>query len=197
MRERRIASERSVEPKDREARWREWMVAAQGGDSQAYENLLLDLLPHLRSFLRSRLRSDALVEDVAQNVLLSIHRARHTYRPERPFGPWWRAIARNAAIDAVRSHGRRSAREIPLPEGFEAAAPEEAREAGERGLSSALEQALARLPPGQREAVELLHVKGYSVRDAAARAGISPGALKVRAHRGARALRKRLRGESA
>ena len=52
--------------------------------------------------------------------------------------------------------------------------------------------ALASLPPNQRQAVELIHLKGLSVVDAAAQAGVTPGALKVRAHRGYRALRRRL-----
>ncbi|NIP79580.1 MAG: RNA polymerase subunit sigma, partial [Actinobacteria bacterium] len=42
--------------------------------------------------------------------------------------------------------------------------------------------ALGRLPPAQRQAVELLQVHGLTVTEAAARAGVSPGALKVRAH---------------
>ena len=40
----------------------------------------------------------------------------------------------------------------------------------------------------------LIHLEGLSVAEAAARAGVSSGALKVRAHRGYRALRALLRG---
>ncbi len=60
---------------------------------------------------------------------------------------------------------------------------------GEDALSPELEGALASLPGSQRKAVELLHVEGLSVAEAAERVGVSPGALKVRAHRGYRALR--------
>ncbi len=62
-------------------------------------------------------------------------------------------------------------------------------------LSPQISHALAQLPASQREAVELIHLKGLSVAEAAAQVGISPGALKVRAHRGYRALRARLRAE--
>jgi RNA polymerase sigma-70 factor (ECF subfamily) len=175
-----------------EERWRAWMASAQQGDAQAYERLLRELLPALRAFARSRLTGPS-AEDVVQNALLSIHRARHTYRPERPFGPWWRAIARHAVIDFVRAQSRRGA-ELALDE-LDLPAPEPDRE--ERRLSPHLEAALAALPPGQRQAVELLHVEGLSVAEAALRVGITPGALKVRAHRGYRALRARLeRGSS-
>jgi RNA polymerase sigma-70 factor (ECF subfamily) len=59
-------------------------------------------------------------------------------------------------------------------------------------LSPELSEALVALPPGQRQAVELLQVQGLTVAEAAVRAGVSPGALKVRAHRGYRAMRARL-----
>ena len=95
---------------ERESRWRSWMVAAQAADSASYEKLLHELVPNVRKFVRWRLFDPGAVEDVVQNVFLSMHRARHTYRPERAFSPWLHAIARNAAIDHVRARGRRALR---------------------------------------------------------------------------------------
>jgi RNA polymerase sigma-70 factor (ECF subfamily) len=166
------------------------MASAQEGDAALYEQLLSSLLPVLRVFVRSRLADAAAAEDVVQNTLLSIHRARHTYRPERPFGPWWRAIARNAVIDLLRERGRRAG-EVDL-EGLELSTGSNLPDLDRDRISPALERALAALPPNQRQAVQLLHLEGLSVAEAAARVGISPGALKVRAHRGYRALRQRL-----
>jgi RNA polymerase sigma-70 factor (ECF subfamily) len=122
---------------------------------------------------------------------LSIHRARHTYRPERPFLPWLRAVARNAVLDHLRDRTRRQGREDPLFEA-ELAAPAEELPMLREALSPELSEALVALPPGQRQAVELLQVQGLTVAEAAVRAGVSPGALKVRAHRGYRAMRARL-----
>ncbi len=177
--------------RDLEARWQAWMAAAQKGDTAAYERLLSDLLPMLRIFVRARLRNDSGVEDVVQNVLLSVHRARHTYRPERPFGPWVRTIARNATLDLLRAQTRRAKREIHAPEA-DIEDPKAARSFESDAIPVWLEKALSDLPASQREAVELLHLHELSVSEAAERAGTTPGALKVRAHRGYRALRKRL-----
>jgi RNA polymerase sigma-70 factor (ECF subfamily) len=55
-----------------------------------------------------------------------------------------------------------------------------------------LERALLQLPDRQREAVELLQIEGLSAKEAALRAGTTAGAVKVRAHRGYRALRRLL-----
>jgi len=172
------------------------MRAAQTGDSACYEKLLEELLPHLRRFARRRLSAPdgrELVEDAVQNVLLAIHRARHTWRPERPFSPWVHAIARNAVIDTLRARGRRLGREISLEaDGVAEPAVEPTPSPLENALSPELSAALAALPAAQREAVELIHLEGLSVSEAAERAGVTPGALKVRAHRGYRVLRGRL-----
>jgi RNA polymerase sigma-70 factor, ECF subfamily len=180
------------------------MVAAQQGDAEAYEALLRELLPVVRQRVRRRIGAAGEVEDTVQNVLISLHRARQTYRPEQPFRPWLNAIVRNASIDALRRRARRSrfegggdpeqvadhnARPTALagPRGDESGL-------GDERLSPDLASALATLPAGQREAVELIQLEGLSVAEAAERVGTSPGALKVRAHRGYRALRALLRG---
>jgi RNA polymerase sigma-70 factor (ECF subfamily) len=181
---------------EREAVYREWMAAAQRGDSAAYERLLTELLPLLRSFVRGRIPEPSAVEDVVQNVLLAVHRARHTYRAERRFSPWMRAVARNAVTDYLRSRQRRLRRELPLDAAEPVAA--EADPGPQADLSPEVREALAKLPAAQREAVELIQLRGLSVAEAAAKAGVKPGALKVRAHRGYRALRLLLgkRGDS-
>lgn len=170
------------------------MAAAQQGDAAAYQALLEELLVVVRRLVRARLADPEAAEDVVQIVLLSIHRARHTYQPSRPFGPWMRSIVRNAVIDSLRSRGRRLGREVGI-EAIDALADPNAATPGEaEQLSPVLAGALGELPAKQREAVELIHLEGLSVAEAALRAGVSPGALKVRAHRGYRALRARLEG---
>jgi DNA-directed RNA polymerase specialized sigma24 family protein len=58
--------------------------------------------------------------------------------------------------------------------------------------SPALEDALRMLPDSQREAVMMIHVEDLSVVEAALSAKVSPGALRVRAHRGYRGKRQAL-----
>jgi len=70
----------------------------------------------------------------------------------------------------------------------------EATEGEGNPLAPELAAALAALPEAQRQAVTLVQVEGLSVAEAALRVGVSPGALKVRAHRGYRAMRRALEG---
>jgi RNA polymerase sigma-70 factor (ECF subfamily) len=186
-------SEQGGGANERERAWGRLLASAQDGDAAAYEALLHEIVPALRAFVGARIRETAAAEDVVQNVLLSLHRARHTYQPSRPFGPWLRAIARNAIADAFRARGRRAERETALSDADRVADEREPSRA-DAPLSARMERALADLPPAQREAVELIHVRELSVVEAAARAGISVSALKVRAHRGYKALRVLLGG---
>ena len=65
------------------------MQAAQAGDADAYLDLLRTITPRLRQVIirqRGFAGPDA-VEDLLQDVLLSLHAVRATYDPQRPFMP--------------------------------------------------------------------------------------------------------------
>ncbi len=194
--ESRLSKERNPQDDpapDLETRLSEWMRAAQDGDATAYRTLLTTIEPRIRAIVRAKIHDESAAQDVVQNALLSIHRGRATYRSERPFGPWMRAIVRNSIIDHFRERKRRRDRESDVEvEDW----PDE--RIGERpdgdALAPELVAALAGLPEAQREAVTLMQIDGLSVAEAALRVGVSPGALKVRAHRGYRALRRALEG---
>jgi RNA polymerase sigma factor (sigma-70 family) len=180
---------------EREDRWRGWMLAGQRGDPLLYEKLLTELTPYLRGFVTRRLLDPTASEDVVQNVLISLHRARQTYRHERPFGPWLHAIARNAVIDFARQRTRRSRRESSLDVDRVTEPAVDPIDPVGRTLSPELSEALEMLPDNQREAVELIHLGGLSVAEAAERAGVTKSALKVRAHRGYRSMRAYLESQ--
>ena len=180
---------------EREIRWRAGMVAAQQGDSAAYDELLHELIPYVRNRVRPQVFDPNAVEDIVQNVFVSLHRARHTYRPERAFHPWINAVTRNAVVDYIRDRQRRAPREISLEADGVSEPAVAAAAPREHALSDELTAALEELPGGQRQAVLLIHFEGLTVVEAAERAGISKAALKVRAHRGYRALRALLEQE--
>jgi RNA polymerase sigma-70 factor (ECF subfamily) len=185
---------------DRDARYARLMCAAQGGDPAAYAKLLRDLAPLLRRMVRRR-QPFALqppdVEDLVQDILLSLHAARGTYDPDRPFVPWLAAIVRNRMADAARRAVRRRNEQLtvePLPETFSTDAANTIEDA--YGDPEALRYAIATLPGGQKQAVELLKLRELSLREASAVSGMSVGALKVAVHRGIRTLRMKLTREA-
>ena len=168
-----------------------WMAAAQRGDHEAYRVLLEAVQPMVLGYVRKRIESETAAEDVTQDVLLTMHRVRHTYDPERPFEPWLFAIARSRLIDHLRRRRRLSTLEVLTDTLPEVAAGGMAEMAG----GSAFE-ILERLPAAQREAFSMLKLEGLTTQEAAERAGVSVSALKVRAHRAYKALRKALTAKS-
>lgn len=185
-----MTSEGKELPSDERNLRSRWMERVQAGDGDAYRLLLDDVSAELRGFFRRRARDPQEVEDLLQEALLTLHRARHTYDPARPFEPWLYAIARNAAIDAYR-RGRQRTRFESLADD---AAPLDVA-GDEPGDEPSLDGVLARLPDAQRDALEMVKLRGLTIEDAAARAGVSPGAMRVRIHRGYRALRALLLGK--
>jgi len=165
------------------------MRCAQGGDGEAYELLLSKVYPVLKAFVLKRMGQWERADDVVQEILLSIHRARHTYNCEQAFLPWMYSIAQFRLIDYWRKVTRITEREI-YSDSIVNSSVEVKDMSG--GLPSHLEIALAELPLNQQEAIRLLKVEGLSVREAARKMGLSESAVKVSAHRGYKALSLRL-----
>ena len=175
-----------------------WMAAAQVGDRRAYERVLADSVALIRSVARRHgVPVDAL-DDVVQETLLSVHRARHTFDPARSYDAWLAAIAGRRAIDLLRGHGRRGRRELHDERALEAHVDhDDAVSVSDRAQRARhLRDAIAGLPPAQREAVERLGLAEQTLAEAAAATGRSGGALKVNLHRALKALRERLHGDT-
>lgn len=175
--------------------WSRLMRAAQDGDRAAYEQLLREAVPFIRAVVARQHRGDR-IEDIVQDVLLTVHRVRHTYDPARPFDAWLATIARRRSIDAIRRRGRILAVETKDDIAYETFADPGANKVTELTVqASGLGAAIAALPEGQREAIELLKVRDLSLREASQLSGKSIAALKVNVHRAIKTLRARLKGE--
>jgi RNA polymerase sigma factor (sigma-70 family) len=130
-------------------------------------------------------------------VLLTIHRARQTFDPNRSFTAWLRTIAERRAIDLLRRIGRQRGREIHSPLDFESFVDQSVRPADtDLAAGGRVNDALASLPERQREAVQVLVLEEQSLSEAAVATRRSKGALKVNLHRALKALRGKFGGEN-
>lgn len=173
--------------------WSQWMAQAQDGDGAAYQRLLNAIAPRLRAIVGKRINDPDRAEDVVQEVLLSIHKNRHTYDPSLPFGPWMGTIAKRRTMDWLRKHYRHANQEVLVDEYPETFLQGGANDIEEDALAfddvDRLHAALLKLPPGQRQAVELLKLKEMSLKEAAQVSGMSVASLKVSMHRALKSLR--------
>lgn len=175
--------------------WSMLMARAQNGERETYRRLLEDITPYLRSLAARRHRDPRDIEDSVQDILLTVHAIRHTYDPDRPFGPWLVAIANRRMIDRLRVQGRSTARETEWTDEHETFAAPEANFHEAASDARALRHAVDRLPPAQRQAIELLKLREMSLKEASLESGMSISGLKVATHRALKCLRKILVGQ--
>lgn len=165
------------------------------GEDDAFAEIYDLLAPRLYGFLMRYTRDHAKVEDVIQQTMLQMHRARGRFVPGAEVVPWAFAIARRLLIDQHRRGGR----EVLAPTDDDSAAqlltaldaPAD-QVAIAKEIAARLEAELAKLPENQRVAFELIKQDGLSVAEAAQVLGTTVAAVKLRAHRAYEALREAL-----
>lgn len=157
------------------------MAASQRGDKRAYAVLLEESGNWLARYFRRRIAPDQL-DDLVQEVLVSLHRKRASYDPARPFLPWLAAIARYRWVDHLRRVYRQQEKAVEF---------EEPSEPGGQDAVLArisLERLMENLPEAQAEAIELVKIEGCSIKEASERCGQSESLVKVNIHRGLKKL---------
>jgi RNA polymerase sigma-70 factor, ECF subfamily len=179
-------------PRARETELRSLMTAGLEGDARAYRKLLAQLTAHLRAYFRRRFafigQGPTEAEDLLQEVLLAVHTRRGTYDRLQPFTPWVHAIARYKFVDHLR-RTKSSIRDVPVE------SAEELISGNDLGAVESrldLDRLLSRISFAARQAIRCVKLEGLSIREAAARCGMSESAVKVAVHRGLKALTARI-----
>ncbi len=172
--------------------WSALLAAAQRGDAEAYRGFLSAIIPFVRSIARRRCWSEEMAEDVVQDVLLTVHRVRHTYQPGRPVEPWLAAIVVRRAIDATRKRGRIGRQEVFNEAAYETFADPRAKEPQDADAARTLARMTEGLPRGQKEAIELVKIREMTLAEASLASGQSIAALKVNIHRAMKKMRLNL-----
>lgn len=153
--------------------------AAAAGDLEAFEVLVRTYEEPLWRFLTGLVTDPALAEDLAQETFLRMHRRLGTFAFRSRFSSWLFRVARNVAVDALRSRERRALLPVrlgpdPSPPGVE--------------LRTELQAAVGSLTPKLREALLLVEVLGFSCREAGAILDVAEGTVKSRLHHARRKL---------
>src|SRR4051812_23034408 len=156
----------------------ELVARAQQGDSSAFAELYEEYSPLIYRFLRRRMDgSDEVVEDLTEDVFVKLYEKLDRYVDRGvPFTAWLYRMAHNCMIDYVRKLPRFS--EQPLEAVADVPEHSGGWEYGQVLDRQAIEPALARLTPEQRQTVELRFLSGLNVAETAAAMGRSEDAVK-------------------
>lgn len=167
------------------------------GDPAAFAEVYDLLAPRLHAFFARRTRDQGRAEDLVQQTLLQMRRARQAFVRGSDVIPWAFAIGRRLSIDAQR----RRRNEVLFHSADDDAAalergvsrdaiPDEV--AATRGIAAQMCAQLERLPEAQRAAYELVRGDGLSVAEAALVLSTTTAAVKQRVYRVCEALRAAL-----
>lgn len=161
-------------------------------DSLAGETVsrLLEHRGMLLGYVRKRIASPELAEDLLQDSLLKALRSAPGIRDDQKLLPWFYRILNNAIIDIYRGKGTAPVRadlDVELLED-----PGERTETGEQALCACFRALLPTLKPEYAEMIERMELGTADPALVAAELGITRNTLKVRRHRARQALRDRL-----
>ena len=165
------------------------MQAALAGDKAAYEMVLKTIRNRLNICLSRKLAPNHR-DDVIQEILLSVHKSRHTYDNTRPLMPWVMAIANFRLQDFWRRHYGHGFNDMAdIDDSVNILSTDETKSMDSH---EDIKRVLATLPPKQREILDLMYGQDKSVQEVATQLKMSLSAVKVAAHRSYKVLRKRL-----
>ncbi|KAB0643613.1 RNA polymerase sigma factor [Burkholderia latens] len=186
-----VAEPRALSDADPDAE----LVARVGArDVSAVRVLVARKLPRLLALATRMLGDRSEAEDVAQETFLRIWRHAPRWRDgEARFDTWLHRVVLNLCYDRLR--GRREEPVDTLPD-VPDTQPEPAARAELRSRDVRVRDALAALPPRQREALVLQYYQEMSNVEAANLMGITVDALESLLARARRNLRAQLAGDS-
>ncbi len=153
---------------------------ARDGDMEAQSELVRRYSKRLPGYVRPIVWETSAVEDVVQMAFIKMVRRLELLRDPETFEPWLFALARNTAIDFTRRARCRPA--TISDEGDFMHAPDQTSPRAVPEIMEALEAALTSLSPKDRNLVRMI-VQGVSYQAAAAREGLTVGAVKLRLNR--------------
>jgi RNA polymerase sigma-70 factor (ECF subfamily) len=150
---------------------------ARAGDASALEAVAAAWRTRIRRWALLELGDPALAEDACQDTFVQLIRHVGRYDPDRPFGPWLRAIVRNCCHRVRRGQARHGHEVLDDAHLRAVPEPEHALDVG-RDTARAVET-FAALTPRQREIVHLCTHDGLTAAEAARELGIASSTARV------------------
>lgn len=159
------------------------------------EHLLRELRPLVCRWALVWTGSPDAAEDVAQGVLLKVHRSIAGFTPSGRLTTWVYRITRNMLVDG----GREEDRERTLRDRIklERLADSVSGTAERVEATSLLNRMMESLSPRQRAVLDLVDLQGFEAAEVAEMWELSPATVRVHLHRAREALRTGIRAEDA
>lgn len=180
----------------------ELVMAAQRGDLDAFNTLVLRYQNAAYSVAYRLLGEPFSASDAAQEAFINVYRKIHEFRGGN-FKAWLLRIVTNGVYDRLRYEKRRPAEsieELPGADGDDGAqlaaqalTPEQAAE--QRDAQRAIQECMNQLADDQRATLVMFDLEGYSYQEVAETTAVQLGTVKSRLSRARLAMRRCLEGK--
>ncbi len=174
-------------------------------NTRAIEVLILRYETPLFNYLVRYLGNREAAEDVFQTSFLQVYTKCNQFDTSKRFKPWLYTVATNQAIDYQRRNRRNPTISLDtrysidddgasgsLQSLLESVEPEPALFLDNEEQAKIVHKAVSELPPGLRQAVELVYFENLKYRDAADIMGVPVGTVKSRLHAAMKKLGEKL-----
>jgi RNA polymerase sigma-70 factor (ECF subfamily) len=172
----------------------ELLRASAQGDREAFTALVTRHQQGLYAFVWRQVRNHAETADICQQVLVKVFLKAAGFRGDAAFRTWLYQIA----INHCRNHFRARARERVAPDVDLESLPAEAEAVDDpaaAGDADNLRQAVAALPPKQRQTLQLRFYQDCTFAEIATIMSCPIGTAKANYHHAVTTLRRQLRGD--
>jgi RNA polymerase sigma-70 factor (ECF subfamily) len=149
------------------------------GDKGALGELYARYQERLTRFVTRLSKNPSLAEEVVNEVFLAVWQRADEFEGRSMVSTWLMGIARHKAISALR---RRS--EAQLDDGYamtiEDPSDNAAAKMDKHDRHQVLQQCMAKLPPTQREVIDLFYFQDTPIQEVALRTGVPTSTVKTR-----------------
>lgn len=175
----------------------ELVSAAQQGNIQAFEQLVVRYQRQIFSLIYQMTRDVEVVEDIGQDVFVAAFRALHTFQARSSFFTWLYRIAINQCKNYTASSNRAKEFEQRYQQEYSAPGDEQRGRNPQSTLLAKefveqMEQAMHMLPEEQRTALLLCEIEGLSYQEIADVLECPVGTIRSRISRARTALQEQL-----
>ncbi|NNE38984.1 MAG: sigma-70 family RNA polymerase sigma factor [Gammaproteobacteria bacterium] len=168
------------------------MYRAQQGDNHAYSVLFTKVTPMLRSFISQKISNPDDMEDIVQEILISLHKAGHTYDANRPFEVWMYTIARYRLNDHLRAYYKNMSLKEKIQVEYQHFTGD-LDVTPDMEIDESINELIDALPEKQKLIVTMMKVEGYTAKETAEKLNMTETAVKVAAHRVYKKLAEQIR----
>lgn len=162
----------------------------QGGDNEAYDQLVRRHLARAYQVAYRITRERADAEDLVQDSFLAVLKHIDRFDLDRPFAPWLHRIIVNRGLSARR--GTRRFDDASDPDIEPSRAPNPGAQAEHGEIRERFHAALEALPAKQRFAIQLHEVEGFTAEEIGAQLDVAAGTVRWYIHQARKALREAL-----